>query len=294
MKKIIVIVGQTAVGKTAISIKLAKKLGGEIINGDALQVYKGLNIVTDKIKEEEKQGVVHHLLDFKDVNENYSVQEYQKNIRQVIDLVLSKNKVPIIVGGSGLYIKAALYDYNFEEQQITNLDIEKEYQDYTNQQLHDYLTTIDPLSAKEIHVNNRRRILRAIAIYKESGKTKSEIIATQEHKMLYDCLLIGLTLPREILNERIDKRIDMMFDEGLIAEIKNCPYKTTATKAIGFKEVRSYLNNEINLDEAKELMKIHTHQYAKRQNTWFKNQFDVNWINNDENALNKIIELYNK
>ena len=208
MKKIIVIVGQTAVGKTAISIKLAKKLDGEIINGDALQVYKGLNIVTDKIKEEEKQGVVHHLLSFKDVNENYSVQEYQKNIRQVIDLVLSKNKVPIIVGGSGLYIKAALYDYNFEEQQATNLDIEKEYQDYTNQQLHDYLTTIDPLSAKEIHVNNRRRILRAIAIYKESGKTKSEIIATQEHKMLYDCLLIGLTLPREILNERIDKRIN--------------------------------------------------------------------------------------
>ncbi len=294
MKKIIVIVGQTAVGKTAISIKLAKKIDGEIINGDALQVYKGLNIVTDKIKEDEKQGVVHHLLDFKDVNENYSVQEYQKNIRQVIDLVLSKNKVPIIVGGSGLYIKAALYDYNFEEQQATNIDIEKEYQDYTNQQLHDYLTTIDPLSAKEIHVNNRRRILRAIAIYKESGKTKSEIIATQEHKMLYDCLLIGLTLPKEILNERIDKRIDMMFDEGLIAEIKSCHYETTATKAIGFKEVRSYLNNEITLDEAKELMKIHTHQYAKRQNTWFKNQFDVNWINNDENALNKIIELYNK
>ena len=294
MKKIIVIVGQTAVGKTAISIKLAKKLDGEIINGDALQVYKGLNIVTDKIKEEEKQGVIHHLLDFKDVNENYSVQEYQKNIRQVIDLVLSKNKVPIIVGGSGLYIKAALYDYTFEEQQVNNIDIEKEYQDYTNQQLHDYLATIDPLSAKEIHVNNRRRILRAIAIYKESGKTKSEIIATQEHKMLYDCLLIGLTLPKEILNEKIDKRIDMMFDEGLIDEIKSCPYETTATKAIGFKEVRSYLNNEITLDEAKELMKIHTHQYAKRQNTWFKNQFDVNWINNDENALNKIIELYNK
>lgn len=294
MKKIIVIVGQTAVGKTAISIKLAKKLDGEIINGDALQVYKGLNIVTDKIKEEEKQGVIHHLLDFKDVNENYSVQEYQKNIRQVIDLVLSKNKVPIIVGGSGLYIKAALYDYTFEEQQVNNIDIEKEYQDYTNQQLHDYLATIDPLSAKEIHVNNRRRILRAIAIYKESGKTKSEIIATQEHKMLYDCLLIGLTLPKEILNEKIDKRIDMMFDEGLIDEIRSCPYETTATKAIGFKEVRSYLNNEISLDEAKELMKIHTHQYAKRQNTWFKNQFDVNWINNDENALNKIIELYNK
>lgn len=294
MKKIIVIVGQTAVGKTAISIKLAKKLDGEIINGDALQVYKGLNIVTDKIKEEERQGVIHHLLDFKDVNENYSVQEYQKNIRKVIDLVLSKNKVPIIVGGSGLYIKAALYDYTFEEQQSTNLDIEKEYQDYTNQQLHDYLTTIDPLSAKEIHVNNRRRILRAIAIYKESGKTKSEIIATQEHKMLYDCLLIGLTLPKEILNEKIDKRIDMMFDEGLIDEIKSYPYDTTATKAIGFKEVRSYLNNDISLDEAKELMKIHTHQYAKRQNTWFKNQFDINWINNDENALNKIIELYNK
>ena len=112
--------------------------------------------------------------------------------------------------------------------------------------------------------------------------------------MLYDCLLIGLTLPKEILNEKIDKRIDMMFDEGLIDEIKSYPYDTTATKAIGFKEVRSYLNNDISLDEAKELMKIHTHQYAKRQNTWFKNQFDINWINNDENALNKIIELYNK
>lgn len=291
MEKVIVIIGQTAVGKTAMSIKLAKALNTEIINGDAMQVYKGLNIVTDKIKKEQMQGITHHLLDIKSIDENYSVEEYQQNIRKVISQINNKGKIPIIVGGTGLYVKAALFDYTFQKEEISNKEVEEFYKDKSNDELYDLLKFLDPKSAESIHKNNRRRVLRAIAIYNSTGTKKSDIIENQKHEMLYDALLIGLDLDKNIINAKIDKRIEEMFDEGLIEEVKLNKTNTTASKAIGYKEVSSYLNNEISLDQAKELMKIHTHQYAKRQRTFFKNQFEINWVNNDEFAFDKIKEL---
>lgn len=294
MDKVIVIVGVTAVGKTSMSIKLAKELNGEIINGDALQVYKELNIITDKISENKKEGIPHHLLNIKSINEDYSVEEYQSNIRKVISEITSRGKLPIIVGGTGLYIKAALFDYSFQKENISNKEIEEKYKDKSNDELYDLLLKIDPKSCESIHKNNRRRVLRAIAIYETTGVNKSSQIDKQKHEMLYDALLIGLDMDKDIVNAKIDERIEQMFLEGVVDEVKNNPTNTTASKAIGYKEITSYLNNEISLNEAKELMKIHTHQYGKRQRTWFKNQFDVNWIYNDENAFNKIIELIKK
>ena len=291
MEKVLVIVGQTAVGKTAMSIKLAKHLNGEIINGDAMQVYKDLNIVTDKITKEKMQGVPHHLLDIKTIDEDYSVEEYQGNIRKVISEVSFRGKLPIIVGGTGLYVKAALYDYTFEKQEISNKEVEEKYKDYTNDELYEILKRIDPKSCESIHKNNRRRVLRAIGIYEASGTTKSEIIGKQKHEQLYDSIIICLQLDKETINKKIDNRIEEMFNEGLIEEVRTHKTNTTASKAIGYKEVTSYLNDEISLDEAKELMKVHTHQYAKRQRTWFRTQLDVKFVDNDENAFEKIIDI---
>lgn len=293
MEKVIVLVGETAVGKTSMSIKLAKALNTEIINGDAMQVYKGLNIVTDKIKKEDMGGIIHHLFDIIDINENYSVEQYQKNIRKVIKKINEKGKIPIIVGGTGMYIKAALFDYTFEKESVSNIEVENLYKDKSNDELYEILQSIDPESAKVIHKNNRRRVLRAISIYQNTGKSKSEIIESQSHTILYDALLIGLTLDKEIINSKIDKRIDEMFEEGLIEEIKNNPTTSTASKAIGYKEVKMYLDGEISLQRAKELMKIHTHQYAKRQRTFFKNQFSINYFTNDDSAYDKIVQLIN-
>ena len=169
--------------------------------------------------------------------------------------------------------------------------MEELYKDKTNDELYEILLSLDPKSAESIHKNNRRRVLRAIAIYNATGKKKSDIIEEQKHELLYDAIIIGLDLDKEIINHKIDVRIEEMFNEGLIDEVKNNQTSTTASKAIGYKEVMSYLNNEITLTEAKDLMKIHTHQYAKRQRTWFKNQFDVNWVLNDKQAYYNIINI---
>lgn len=294
MEKVLVIVGQTAVGKTSMSIKLAKHFNGEIINGDAMQVYKGLDIVTDKIKKEQMQGVVHHLFDLKNINEDYNVEEYQGNIRKVINEVSSKGKLPIIVGGTGLYVKAALYDYNFSKEEISNKEVEELYKDKTNDELYEMLLKVDPNSCNSIHKNNRRRVLRALAIYNSTGKTKSEMIEEQKHELLYDAIIIALDLNKDIINDKIDKRIEEMFNEGLVEEVKNNPTTSTASKAIGYREVKDYLDGKTTLEEAKSLMKIHTHQYAKRQRTFFKNQFDVNWVTNDENAFDNIVKIINE
>lgn len=291
MEKVIVILGETAVGKTAMSLRIAKAINSEIINGDAMQVYKELNILTDKLPLEFQRGIPHHLLNIKSIKENYSVEEYQRNIREVISQLNKKNIIPIIVGGTGLYIKAALYDYDFQKESIPNDQIEKSYENYTNDQLYEMLLKIDPKSCEKIHKNNRRRVIRALNIYSSTGQTKSEIIDSQKHELLYDALIIGLYLDRDELLQRIDYRIDEMFERNVILEVKNNPTDTTASKAIGYQEISSYLKGETTLDEAIKLMKIHTHQYSKRQKTFFKNQFDINWIENNEEAFDKIMAL---
>lgn len=272
MDKIIVIVGPTAVGKTKLSIELAKIYDGEIINADSMQVYRGLDIGTAKIREDEKEGVVHHLFDIKEIVEEYSIFDYQKDCRRCIDDIKNRGKTPIIVGGTGLYIKAALYDYKLLEHKISdNCD------DMSNEDIFESLISIFP--DIDIDKNNRRRLVRAWNYYKETGKLITE---NKTDKLLYDCVFIGLTCDREILYKRINERVDLMIKNGLINEVKAFYDSGIRTKpligGIGYREIYSYLDKKCDLETAIEEIKRDSRRYAKRQYTFFNNQLDVNWF----------------
>lgn len=289
MEKVIVIVGQTAVGKTSFSIQLAKKINGEIINGDALQVYQGLDILTAKIKKEEMENIPHHLLSIKKIDETYSVEEYQKRVREKIQEILEKGKVPILVGGTGLYIKAALFDYNFQSQEKDCMkEIEEKYAHFSNEMLYQKLEEMDKESCKTIHKNNRRRVLRAIAIYELTGIPKSKHIEKQTHAPIFPCEWIGLSLEKEQLEKRINQRVEQMFNEGVVEEVKRLEASITASKAIGFKEIKAYLKGLLTKEECIHLIQLHTRQYSKRQMTWMKNQFAVKWFTMTPNILEEV------
>jgi tRNA dimethylallyltransferase len=283
MAKIIVIVGPTGVGKTKLSINLAKSFNGEIINGDSMQIYKDLNIGTAKIKEEEKEGIKHYLFDIKDVKEDYSVFNYQKDGRAILDDILKRDKTPIIVGGTGLYIKALLYNYKFtEEPKIIN-----NYDHLTNEELYNMLIKINPNN--DIHMNNRKRVIRALNYY-QNNDTKDNDMGNE---LLYDAIFIGLTMPREELYDRINKRVDKMLQEGLLEEVKALYDNNIRSKAImtgiGYKELYQYFDHNISLEEATNLIKRNSRRYAKRQYTWFNNQMDIKWFNVDINDFNNTI-----
>ncbi len=271
---VICIVGPTGVGKTKLSIELAKNLNGEVINADSTQVYKGLDVATAKITEEEKDGISHHLFDIKNIEENYTVYDYQKDARKVIDDVIRRGKTPILVGGTGLYIKACLYDYKFNEELI-----KKDYSKISLDELYQQLLKIDPNT--NIHHNNRKRIERALDYYYSNNKTLSSKEKT--NKLLYDTYFIGLTCDRDILYNRINKRVDMMLDNGLLKEAKKIYDTSIRTKAvltpIGYKELFKYFDGEITLDESLELIKQNSRRYAKRQYTWNNHQIPVKWFN---------------
>ncbi len=284
MKKVIVVVGPTAVGKTKLSIELAKKLNGEIINADSTQVYKSLDIATAKIKEEEKEGIIHHLIDIKNIDEDYTVYDYQKDCRLKIQEILDKDKTPIIVGGTGLYIKAALYDYEFKSEEKTNT-----YDNISTEKLYNELIKID--NKTNIHPNNRKRIVRALNYYNNTNEPLSSKEKT--NKLLYDSIFIGLTTERNILYDRINKRSDEMVKNGLIEEAKKIYNSNIRSKAvltpIGYKELFEYFDNKITLEESIELIKQKSRRYAKRQYTWFNNQMDINWFNVDFDNFNNTI-----
>ena len=286
MNKVIVIVGPTGVGKTKLSIELAKKFDGEIINADSTQVYKGMDIATAKVTEEEKENVVHHLLDIKDITDTYTVFDYQKDCREKIDDILSRGKTPILVGGTGLYIKAALYDYKFEEETINNID----YSKYSNEELYNKLLEVDPNT--EIHINNRKRVERALNYYEINNKPLSSKEKTD--KLLYDTVFIGLTTNRENLYERINSRVDKMVDLGLLEEAKKIYDSNIRTKAvltpIGYKELFDYFENKKTLEECLDLIRQNSRRYAKRQYTWFNNQMNVNWFDVNFDNFNKTVE----
>ena len=285
MKKIIVITGPTGVGKTKLSVKLAKKLNGEIINGDSMQVYRGLDIGTAKIKEVEKEGVKHHLFDICDVYKNYTIYNYQTDARKTITSIMNKKKTPIIVGGSGLYIKAALYDYKLVEEKFHS-----EFNELTNEEL---LAEIKKDHDTDIHVNNRKRLVRELNKIKNNSVNTSDI-----NKPLYDIIVIGLTTYRTKLYEIIDKRVDMMIKDGLINEVKSLYDNKVFTKAIdtgiGYKELYEYFKGNITLDKAIELIKKNSRNFAKRQYTFFNHQMKVNWFNVDfDNFDNTVDDVYN-
>ncbi len=277
MSKVLVIVGPTAIGKSSLSINLAKRFNGEIINGDSIQVYKELNIASAKITKEEMNGIPHHLLGYKEVTDDYNVAFFQQDGRKAIEDITSRGKLPIVCGGTGLYIKALLYDYTFLKQEET---ISNDYSQYSNEQLFEMLKQLDFQSSLSIHPNNRKRVIRALDMAK-SGSSKSEQEAKQEHKLLYDAKIISLTMDREKLRSRIDQRIEIMLNQGLLDEINylfsKYPYDLHCFQGIGYKEFIPYYKNIKTLQECIEDVKTHTKQFAKRQYTWFRNQMPVDW-----------------
>lgn len=299
MEKVIVIVGPTGVGKTKMGVALAKYFNGEVISGDSMQIYKTMDIGTAKVTVAEMEGIKHHLINIKEPTESYSVKDFQDEVRLKIKEISSRGKLPIIVGGTGLYIKAALYDYEFGESQMDHQEYVNKYQDHTNEQLYDLLLKIDEASAKELHPNNRQRVLRAIAIYESTGVKKSETLAKQNHELIYDARFIGLTLERDVLYERINQRVDLMMEQGLYQEIeklmkKNYSSSLQSMKAIGYKEWFAYFQGNQSLEETLELIKKNSRNYAKRQYTWFNNQLPVEWfkvnLNDFDETINMVID----
>ena len=271
--KIICILGPTAVGKTALSIKLAKIYNGEIINADSTQVYKTMDIATAKVTEDEKDNIKHHLIDIKDINEDYTVYNYQKDSRLKIDEIIKKGKTPILVGGTGLYIKSALFDYKFEEEK------KHDFSNLTDTDLYNKLVEVD--KNNKIHINNRKRVERAYSYYLETGNKFSEKEVTD--KLLYDVLFIGLTTNRDILYDKINKRVDVMVNNGLLKEAKYIYDTNIRSKAvltpIGYKELFDYFDNKDSLENCLDKIKQNSRRYAKRQYTFFNNQFNIKWFN---------------
>lgn len=286
MKDIIVIVGPTGVGKTKLSIELAKKLDAEIINGDSVAIYKKLDIGSAKPTKKEQENIPHHLIDIRNVDEYYSVFEYQKDVRKLIEEISSRNKRIIIVGGTGLYLKAALYDYEFTEgttyknyENLTNEEILKKLKEYTKEELP--------------HINNRKRLIRLLNKYENN-----ETITNNKDHILYNIKVIGLTTERETLYERINYRVDNMFNNGLIEEVEALKeqYKTSRVlnSGIGYKEFYDYLYNGVSIEKVKEQIKLNSRRYAKRQYTFFRNQFETKWFDvNLNNFQTTIEEVYN-
>lgn len=283
MRKVVVICGPTAVGKTSLSIELAKKYQAEIISGDSVQVYKGLDIGSAKIKESEKQGVVHHLIDVYEPSDLYDVATFQKEVRKKIDEI----EKPFLVGGTGLYIKAALYNYEFDTPK-RDIEEEKKYDLLSNDELFEMLVKLDYDASLLIHKNNRRRVLRAIAMANDKKRSSLQ----QKDEPLYDALILYLTMPREQLYNRISERVDIMVEEGLLDEVKSLKEKGHTFNILGYRELNDYLDGLINYEDAIDLIKQNTRHLAKRQETWFRNQMKalIVDVTNKEDALIKLDE----
>ena len=290
MQDIIVIVGPTGIGKTKLSIELAKKLDAEVINGDSVSIYKDLDIGSAKPTLEEREGIPHHLIDIRDVEEDYTVFDYQKDVRQKIEEITSRNKRVIIVGGTGLYIKAGLYNYTFTEGTTYN-----QYEDMTNQEILDRIKKFKVVETPD--VNNRKRLVRLL-----NKVENNEDLSKNKDELLYNIKTIGLTTPREILYERINKRVDIMINNGLLEEINSLkdryPNSRILNSGIGYKEFYDYLYNDKSLETVIEEIKQNSRRFAKRQYTFFKHQFDTTWfevdLNNFDKTINEVLDFIQK
>jgi len=280
---ILVITGPTGVGKTKLSLELARKYNAEIINADSMQIYKGLNIGTAKV--ENKMNIKHHLLDIVNIDEYYSVYNYQIDGRKILNELINSNKNVIIVGGTGLYISALLYDYKFNKESINN-----NYDDLTNEEIYNKIMEIDPNT--KTHINNRQRLVR------ELNRLLNKNSSNQGSKLLYDTIFIGLTTSRENLYNIIDKRVDKMIEAGLLDEVKQLHSSNIRNRsimtAIGYKELYQYFDGIISLEESIDLIKKNTRHYAKRQYTWFKNKMNITWFNVDFDKFDNTINEVNK
>lgn len=292
MIDVLAIVGPTASGKTALSIRLAKALGGEVINGDSMQIYRDMSIGTAKVKPGEMEGVKHHLLDIKDPEEPFSVAEYQQLVRNKITEINEAGKLPIIVGGTGLYVQAVLFDYRFSEYQVDEKLREVLYgelDEYGPLHMHAKLAALDPDT--DIHPNNTRRVIRALEILLGSEEKVDRSLALQP---IYNELIVGIDMPRNILYKRINRRVDAMMEEGLVEEAGALHEKglrdVQSIQAIGYKEIYAVLDGKLDLEEAVVKLKKNSRNYAKRQLTYFHNKLPVLWIDGQK-PVQEIIEV---
>jgi len=304
--KLLVLVGPTAVGKTKLSIELAKQYGCEIISGDSMQVYRGMDIGTAKATAEQMSEIPHHLIDIRNPDEPFSVSDFQRLAQETIDRIQRRNKLPFIVGGTGLYIQSVCYDYAFTEggaDEKFRRDMH-EYADRNGaeallQKLHE----VDPVTALRLHANDRRRIIRALEIAKITGITLSEQLAKQNRQSPYNLCIIGLSMDRALLYERIEMRIDVMLEQGLVAEVRGlleAGYEETLTamQGLGYKEIAAYILGRSSLEEAVLLLKQNTRRFAKRQLSWFRRMAHIDWVDVTESeniskhlrSINDIIE----
>jgi tRNA dimethylallyltransferase len=290
-EKVVVLIGPTAVGKTNLSIELAKKFDGEIISGDSMQIYKGMDIATAKISKEEMQGVPHHLIDIVEPDESFSVAQFQELVRKKITEITSRGKLPFIVGGTGLYIQAVLYDYQFQETTTDTrfrTELEEMAQAEGSLAIHNMLNKVDPEAAAAIHHHNVRRVIRALEVFHVTGRKMSDIQKEQKQESLYDAALIGLTMERSILYERINKRVEQMLEIGLLEEVQHFYEKgirdCQSIQAIGYKEIYKYFDGLLSLEDSIEELKQNSRRYAKRQLTWFRNKMNVQWFDMTESV----------
>lgn len=302
MQKVVIICGPTASGKTALSIELAKKINGEIVSADSMQIYDEMNIGTAKPDKEEMQGIKHYLIGNIKPTQRYSVSEFKKDAIASIEEIISKNKMPIVVGGTGLYVNSLVYGIDYPEIE-TNLkyrkQLEQEVLEKGLQYLYDRAVEIDKEAMKNISPNDKKRILRVLEIYKETGKTKTEIEKeSRKNGIPYDYRIFAINMPRDILYDKINKRVDIMLEKGLIQEVEKLYKKygeklLTSMQAIGYKEVVEYLKGNCSKEEMIEKVKMETRRYAKRQLTWFKKIENVHWLdglNEIQNNVKIILE----
>lgn len=299
--KVIVICGPTASGKTSLSIELAKKINGEIISSDSMQIYKDMDIGTAKPTKEKMENIKHYLIDFVPPNERYSVASFKQDAEKAIEEILTKGKVPIVVGGTGLYVNSLIYGIEFnsikiDEEYRKELDKRAEKEGLEN--LYNEAKKIDPEAIKNISKNDKKRIIRILEIYKQTGKTKTEQeIESRKNGVKYDYKVFAINMDREVLYERINKRVDIMIEQGLIQEVENLVKKykefPTAMQGLGYKEVVQFINGELTKEEMIEKIKQETRRYSKRQITWFKKNKDTIWLDGldtKQNNINIILE----
>ena len=287
-KPLIVLTGPTAAGKTKLSIRLAKKIGGEIISADSMQVYKGMDIGSAKIKTEEMEGICHHLVDVLEPYEEFHVVRFQQMAKAALAKIYARQHIPIVVGGTGFYIQALLYDIDFSENDGDDSyrkELERKAKEQGGQVLHDRLKEVDPAAAEQIHANNVKRVIRALEYYRQTGQRISEHNERErQRESPYRFIYFVLNDDRAKLYEQIDRRVDQMMEEGLVDEVKalqemGCTREMVAMQGLGYKEILAYLNGETELDEAVYTLKRDTRHFAKRQVTWFKREREVTWIN---------------
>lgn len=310
MKKrpLVVLTGPTAVGKTKLSIELARAINGEIISADSMQVYRYMDIGSAKIKQDEMEDIQHYLVDILNPTEDFNVVLFQQYAKEAMEQIYLKGKIPILVGGTGFYIQSVLYDIDFthnDADDTIRTELERIADEKGNEALHQILREVDPQSAEVIHANNVKRVIRAIEYYRQTGKRISEHNETERKKeSAYDSRYFVLNCDRNVLYDRIDKRVDLMLQEGLVDEVRGlvdmgCKIESTSMQGLGYKEIIAYLNNKCSLEEAVETIKRETRHFAKRQLTWFRREKDVIWVekekfaNNDKKMLEYMIEVCN-